>query len=120
VQPATFTYAPDEGELFAGPPATYTRNFQVPPFARAFVPVVHLSNLIAENATVNVFVQTLPGDLGLGNEQQTWLTPVGGVYDQTFGRDPFPVSGQQSGNVRIVITTGGTSPKFGCMFLLDL
>jgi hypothetical protein len=121
VQPATFTYSPDNGEFLEGPPRTFARNFQIPPFSRAFMPVVNLSKLISESAIVNVSVQTLPGDLEPDdNEQQTWLTPVGGVYDPAFGRDPFPICGQQSGNVRIVITTEGSSPKFGCMFLLDL
>jgi hypothetical protein len=120
VQPATFTYSPSEGEFLAGPPRTFARNFQIPPFARAFVPVVNLSKLIADSAVVNVSVQTLPGSLELDNEQQTWMTPVGGAYDPAFGMDPFPICGQQSGNVRIVITTEGSSPRFGCMFLLDL
>jgi len=120
VQPATYTYAPDVGDKADGPPVTFTRNFQVPPFARAFVPVVNLSRLIADGATIGVFVQDQPADLGNGNELQTWVNPVGGVYDPTFGRDPFPVVGQLAGNVRITIATAGDSPRFGCMFLLDL
>jgi hypothetical protein len=118
--PATFTYAPEGGELFVGPPITSTRNFQIPPFARSFVPLVNLANLIDTGAAIVVSVQNFPGNFGLNNEQQTWKTPVGGVYDQNFGQDTFPISGQQSGNVRITIIGGPIGPQFGCMFLLDL
>lgn len=119
--PATFTYPPAAAQII--PETGYFQNFQIPPFARSFVPVFDLIALIAAGGTIKIATQLAPAAIGSipGNDRQTWQTPVAGVYEQLFDQNPFMVCGQQVGVVRIEITPLVIPPaEFGCMFLLDL
>ena len=117
--PATYTYPTATGDPVPLAPTKRSRDFQIPPFARAFVPVVNLGALIDAGATLDISIQNSPGDFGDINVQQSWRTPVAGAYEQDLGRDPYPIAGQQSGSVRLVVTNA-IDAFFGCMFFLDL
>ncbi|MGD9603902.1 MAG: hypothetical protein AB7O21_19580 [Gammaproteobacteria bacterium] len=122
--PGTFTYPIAAMQLDAGPPALSFQNFQIPPFARAFVPIMRYSEIAAGMGTVNIATQRLPLAISasLTNCIQTWVTPLSGVYDPDFVRDAFPISGQNAGTVRIEtdLIPPGNAGEIGCMFLLDL
>lgn len=128
VQPATFTYRPTIGTLFGTEPGSRFWNFQIPPFARAFVLVLPMP-VIEDNAlTVDVAAQIIPSIITTvaGNDVQRWRQPDSAlVYDQrALTSDALPLCGQSVGLVRVELGPGGNiplvPPRIGCMFYLDL
>lgn len=120
--PATFTYF-SQATQDSGGGAMAFQNFQIPPFARAFIPVFRFDEFVAAGGSLKIATQELPNVIGgFGfNDQQVWTTPIGGVYDQDlFTVDPLPITGQQAGNVRMEFTPGASVGALGCIFLLDL
>ena len=123
--PGTFTYGPQLPIVF-GAPNGAGLNFQIPPFARAFVPVFDFQRAETAGVVIDIATQLLPLVIGTAaqNEVQHWRTGTGGVYDNSFFIDPFPISGQRAGTVRIELSPFGALPLvpifIGCMFLLDL
>lgn len=124
LNPATFTY-PNQNAQESGGVAQWVQNFQVPPFARAFVPVMDFSLLVSSGGNLKISTQGIPQPIGSigNNDRQIWETPIGGVYDQElFTAHPLPIGGQEIGSVRFEVTPGGPAAlaSFGCMFFLDL
>jgi hypothetical protein len=123
--PATFTYRPQNPIVFGAPDGAGL-NFQIPPFARAFVPVFNFVRAQDAGVVIDIATQVLPLVIGATaqNEIQRWRTGAGGNYDPNFVIEPFPISGQQAGTVRIEFSPFGSLPLVpifvGCMFLLDL
>lgn len=120
--PATYTYPPAAAQDDGG--AGWFQNFQIPPFARAFIPIINFPALVTSGGTLTISTQALPQPIGsIGNNDfQVWQTPIGGVYDQDmFTVDAIPIVGQQAGTLRIQTTPGAPGVAvFGVMFLLDL
>jgi hypothetical protein len=120
--PATFTYPKDTNAQDDGG-AGWFQNFQIPPFARAFIPNVDFATLVAVGGTLKIATQEVPAPIGtIGfNDIQVWTTPIAGAYDQElFTSTPIPISGQECGNLRIESTPGTSIANFGVAFLLDL
>ena len=112
VQPATFTYPPID--FNNNPGAAPGVLCQVPPFARAFRPIIN--QLYAFN-TGPFFYRIV--DLGGGN---TWYLNSATAND--FNRDDFPLTGlSRDIFIQAENALGGAAVgtiNVGCMFLLDL
>jgi hypothetical protein len=122
--PATYTYPISVGDIEVIEPFPVGfRNFQIPPFARAFVPLINWGQAIAlGNVQFEICVMREPLSLAVGgptNVIQSWRSVSGGVEEQSFTRDPFPIAGQEGGLVRIEYPFF-TDISIGCMFFLDL
>lgn len=112
-QPATFTYP---RQLAVNP--TNAIIFQVPPFARAFTPVINFNSGAAANpATIRIEV---------ANADMAWQFDM--TQPNTFPQSmTFPIPGGESGGAGgnaedVVISAPGFVGAFnaGCMFYLDL
>lgn len=127
--PATFTYRPENGTAIpVDPPLPVIvfRNFQIPPFARAFVPIINWAEAIAGGVWFRFGVVT-PTALGFGgilanptDVVQSFTTALTGATldDQCCFMQPIPLSGQDASDLRI--ESNGLLVEFGVMFLLDL
>lgn len=118
LSPATFTYPTENGELDVGPPITFTRFFQIPPMARSFVLVADIARALFTGSQYLIETKIFP--LVGSGAIQSWITPVGGVFDQDFARVPFPIVGQEAGVVQVTRIGGGLVERFGLMFQLDM
>lgn len=118
--PATFTYPRNDTQIDPILPPYAFQNFQIPPFARSFIPIVNWLSVIG---ATQLRAATMAFPLGITtfamNTRQVWITNAPAtVDDMCCWRDGFPIDGQDSGVVRLEATTPGT--ELGCMFLLDL
>lgn len=117
--PATYTYSVAAATMIGGGLLRWA--FQIPPFARAFIPIYNALAWETYASPLTIATQYQPAAIGAiaGNDQSVWQLGGGGVYDPLFARDPFPIAGQGAGVVSME-TALGIAPFAGCMFLLDL
>jgi hypothetical protein len=146
VRPATFTYPKQAGALIGpvGAPTQRRWHFQVPPFARAFVPLVDVVNLFADatfGPQLRIAVQPSPAAIVGGGVPniQSWVFLKAGVSTEglDWPLEPFPIAGQticpvdlataqEGAVVTIEIDETALAAPFdfaraiGCMFDLDL
>jgi hypothetical protein len=136
--PATFTYRMDGPQIFFdGFNLVTYQVFQVPPWARSFIPLLAYSDIVnafaGPNTTgIDVYVVNRPVEPGFPVVQTTieqqWSALYGqsgvtaGVWDPDFNREPFPLPGQGANTVIIVFNPGllFNIGNVGCQFFLDL
>lgn len=113
--------APEPGGGDSAAPATYTYRrqlrkredaewmFQIPPFARSFVPLLRANPVSSPQITIEVL------DGPQGRVESSWFYSS----QDLIPMEPFPVS-QQGCDVRIAMTGAPAGTEVGCMFHLDL
>jgi len=134
---ATFTYPKQIGTDSFGPPIRRWY-FQVPPWARSFVPLVDTVNFFPTVTAIRLAVQPFPATIAIGPNIASWNYVTGANLDDfTTRADPYPLPGSTLLTPAPATTRGGAvvtvevddptavSPLdfaryLGCMFNLDL
>jgi hypothetical protein len=146
VRPATYTYPKQLGNIISalGAPVMRRWHFQIPPFARAFNPIVDIVNLFSDalfGPQLRIATQPSPAAIVGGGvpNAQSWFFVKTNVQLEgiDWPLEPFPISGQLGSSIALgtdpqgaVVTieiddTALLSPfdftrGIGCMFDLDL
>lgn len=130
--PATYTYPMDDPQIFFDGINLITYQvFQIPPFARSFIPLLRYPDIVNAfggplTSGINVYVVNRPVEPGFPVVSTTienqWSPQYLGVWDPDFNREPFPLPGQNARCVIIVFDPGllFNVGDVGCQFFLDL